>query len=87
MIDEITIKDLKKVQKALKKMNSLWVEMLTEKIKKNNPSGPYSIVTVTKVYNVFNSAVKNGGWKIVVYKAAKELLTEFQKEIEDVKNL
>lgn len=82
---EITIKDLKDIQKQLKKLNSLWVEMLVERIKKNNSHGSYSIVGVTKVYNVFNSRVKNGGWKLVVYKAAKELLTDLQYEMLEAK--
>lgn len=82
---EITINDFKQLQKSLKKLNKAWVQLLVDKIKEDNQNGQYSIVTEQKIYNVFNSRLTNGGWKIVAYKYGKELLSELQTEVIEAK--
>lgn len=82
---EITKNDFKNLQKLLKKLDKSWVELLVEKIKEANPKGEYSIVSEQKIYNVFNSRLTNGGWKIVVYKFGKELLSDLQNRVIEAK--
>jgi len=82
---EITSSELKQLQKELKKHDKAWVYLLENRIKAKNKKGDFSLVDRQKIYNIFNNRLTNGAWRLVIFKHAKEILSELQNEVKKVK--
>lgn len=81
----ITLVMLKKLQKELKGYNKNWSELLIEEmIIDNSLDDEYKDVNRSKIYNVFNNVVREGAWRLIVYKYGQQLKERLEKEIKEV---
>lgn len=76
---------LKKLQRELKGYNKNWSELLVEEIN-SDPfiDDEYKDVNRSKVYNVFNNVVREGAWRLIVYKYGQQLKDKLENEIKEV---
>lgn len=78
----ITKKKLKKLQQDLKDLDMQWITLLVKQMKKDDElDKKFRKVNVRKVYNVFNSIIKDGAWKLQIYKQAGVLKDRLEKEL------
>jgi hypothetical protein len=71
---KITPKKLKTLQTQLKNLNIKWVNLLVEQMQNDDKLyKEYGAIDGRKVYNVFNGVVKDGGWKLLMYKQGTKL--------------
>jgi hypothetical protein len=85
-ITTITKKDMKDVQKQLKKFKGFWMEDMVKELNKARRSKEINYskeFTASTVYNVFNGVIKNQLVKALVLTKAKALLERYQEKVSE----
>lgn len=79
--------DFKTLQEELRTLDLQWVANLVKKIKEdeNIDKDIRKAVTDRKIYNIFNGVLRNGHWRLVVYKQAKQMRDQLQGQWEEAK--
>lgn len=81
----ITKKKLKTLQQQLKNLNMQWVPLLIDQMRGDKEIDKvFRKVNEKKVYNVFNSIIKNTAWKVAIYRQATLLKEKLEKELAEV---
>lgn len=89
VLETITPEMLKDLQQELKQLNTQWVPELVKLMnaeKKNDRAlrNSFRKINDRKIYNVFNDVVKNGAWKMLIYKYGKKLKEGWVSEVNEV---